>query len=229
MMTEELLSQWPLVQNWIFVIFLICFTVNVYILGNRKNIIPTLAYSLSHRKSRDSIFTESTNNELGSKIILSGQTLLLLSLIFYRYYLSHTDLSSTTVNNMFTFLSYTVVVLLLFTLVKFLLNSFFGFIFFEKENVQLWNETFFSFLSLSSLLLFIPTLASFFIEKAYTFCYYFILFYFIYFTFLTFYKIYEIFFLGKRSLLYFILYLCGFEIIPLFLAYKVYFYYSSLL
>ncbi|MCC8144959.1 MAG: DUF4271 domain-containing protein, partial [Bacteroidales bacterium] len=204
-MTEELLSEWPKAQNWIFVIFLFCFLINVHVLGARRKMITTLFYSLFRPNEKDSLFTEPVDNEFVSKILLSFQTILLFAIILYCVLIHESLVTFDWVRNMLILVGGAAGILLLFGLIKFLLNYLFGNIFFEREKVRLWNETLFSMLSLSSLFLFIPALIMFYIPAAYFFCYYFVLLYLLFFIFLTIYKIYEIFFLRKRLLLYFIL------------------------
>ena len=223
-MIKELLSEWTLVQNWIFIIFLFCFLINVRVLGSRRKLVSTMFYSLFRKNERDSIFAEPIDNEFASKILLSIQTILLSSLIIYCILIHDTVMDFNTANNLLYIFAGTCLIILFFILIKFLLNTIFGNIFFSGDKVRLWNDTLFSILAVSGLILFIPTLFMFYIEGVYKICYYFVLFYLVILVILTIYKIYEIFFLRKGLFLYFILYLCTLEIMPLFLVYKACFY-----
>jgi hypothetical protein len=110
--------------------------------------------------------------------------------------------------------------LIAFFLYKFLSYTVLGAIFFKKDTVLQWNNDFFSLISLNGIFLFVPTLILFYIETAYIFCTYFMAIYLIFNLFFIFYKIYTLFFQGKQRLLYFILYICTQEIIPLYLVYR---------
>jgi hypothetical protein len=110
--------------------------------------------------------------------------------------------------------------IIVFFIYKFLSNILIGNIFFQKENVHLLNYNLFSIISLSGLVLFIPTLLMFYVKEAYYFCFYFNLIYFLFVEVLMVYKIYVIFFHNKGLLLYFILYLCAQEIVSLYLSYR---------
>jgi hypothetical protein len=116
--------------------------------------------------------------------------------------------------------------ILLFILYKFIVNFAVGHIFFQRESVQLWNNLFFSIVSLSGIVLFFPALLIFYFPSSFYISAYFFLFYSLFVNSLIFYKIYQIFFQQKHALLYFILYLCTQELLPLFFVYKalVYFY-----
>lgn len=221
---SELLSSWVQIQNYVFLVFIFCFLICVHVLGARRKMILAMFYRLFRREERENIFFESVNYEFVSKIMLSIQTSVLLSIFFYCVLIHKSLLEIGSLKSAFIFLGTITIIILLFILFKFILNSLFGIIFFNKEKVRLWNESFFSMFSLNSLVLFIPVLIMFFGRNIYIYCYYFILIDLFFFMLLTIYKIYEIFFLGKRLPLYFILYLCTLEIMPLFLLYKVYSY-----
>jgi hypothetical protein len=107
-----------------------------------------------------------------------------------------------------------------FFLYKFLTYSVLGAIFFRRETVLQWNDDFFSLISLNGIFLFLPTLILFYVEAVYSFFIYFMAFYLIFNLLFIFYKLYTLFFQGKQRLLYFILYLCAQEIIPLYLVYR---------
>ena len=121
---------------------------------------------------------------------------------------------------LFTFLGLTALLLSLFVGYKYLTYYFIGYIFFDKETEQRWSDTFSSAICLSGVILFFPTLILFYLEGVYTYAVYFILIYFIFIQIVLLYRQFVLFFNKKNSLLYFILYLCTQEIIPLFLLYK---------
>jgi len=121
---------------------------------------------------------------------------------------------------MLLFLGKCSLLLVIFFIYKFLTYSITGAIFFKKEIVVQWNNDYFSWISLNGIILFLPTLILFYVEAAYIFCFYFMIFYLISNLLFIFYKVYTLFFHRKQRLLYFILYLCTQEIIPLYLVYR---------
>jgi hypothetical protein len=128
---------------------------------------------------------------------------------------------------MLLFLGKNSLLLIFFFLYKFLSYSIIGAIFFKKDTTIQWNEDFFSLISFNGIFLFFPALILFYVEPVYIFCIYFIIFYLFLNLFFIFYKIYRLFFQGKQRLLYFILYLCTQEIIPLYLVYRGFIYFIT--
>jgi hypothetical protein len=127
----------------------------------------------------------------------------------------------------FVFLfSGTALLFLIFLLYKFLTYFLIGYVFFQKEDVQLWHNHYFSIISFSGIVLFIPALFIFYVPEAYSICFYFSVFYIIFVKILIIYKVFTIFFQQKSPLFYYFLYLCAQELLPLFLVLKalVYFY-----
>ena len=208
-------------NNWGFILFLTCFFIIAYTVSQRAKLLLSMANGLFRNKDRQSIFFEPAGNEFTSKILLGLQTVILGSLIFYCISIHNETFIPESSSQLFLFLGKTALALIVFFIYKFLSYSIIGNIFYKKEAVHLWNDNFFSIICLSGIVLFFPVLIFFYVKQAYFFCYYFILLYSIFILIFTFYKIYALFFHEKERLLYFILYLCAQEIIPLFLLYKV--------
>jgi len=206
-------------NNWGFILFFVCFFIIVNVISNRNKFLYSMFNGLFHNKYRHNIFYEAVANETLNKFMLSFQTVLLLSIIFYCYAVHNHLLTITTLTNMLFFLGKCSLLLIAFFLYKFLTYSITGAVFFKKETVIQWNNDFFSLISLNGIFLFFPTLILFYVEQVYTCCIYFMVLYLIFNLFFIFYKIYALFFQGKQRLLYFILYLCTQEIIPLYLVY----------
>jgi hypothetical protein len=212
-------------NNWGFILFFICFFIIVNIINNKNKIFLSMFSGLYRNKDRHNIFYEPVANETLNKFFLSLQTILLISIILYCYAIHEQFLPpTTTLTQMLLFLGKSSLVLIVFFLYKFLTYSISGAIFFKKETVLQWNGDFFSLISLNGIFLFLPTLLLFYVETAFFFCIYFIIFYLIFNLLFIFYKIYTLFFRRKQHLLYFILYLCTQEIIPLYLVYRVFIY-----
>ena len=208
------------INNWGFMLFVICFFIIVVIVSGKNKLLSYMVSGLFKNKERHSMFLETLTNETINKLLLSFQTILLISIIFYCYAThNHFLLASSSFKQMVLFLGTSQLLLIVFVFYKFLTYLLIGTIFFKKETVNQWNDDFFSLISLNGIILFFPILIFFYVEKAFPFCIYFMVFYlFLNMTFI-FYKIYVLFFQGKQRLLYFILYLCAQEIIPLYLVY----------
>ena len=207
-------------NNWGFILFFICFFIIASIISNRNKLLPSVFSGLFRNKDRHNLFYGTVTNETLNKLFLSLQTVLLLSIIIYCYVVHERFLPVTNLTQLLIFLGKCSLLLIIFFIYKFLTYSAIGAIFFEKETVLQWNYDYFSLISLNGIFLFFPALILFYVEPAYIFCIYFLVFYLIFNLLFIFYKIYTLFFHRKERLLYFILYLCTQEIIPLYLVYR---------
>ena len=211
------------VNNWGFILFFICFFIVVSVIGSSNKFLLSMFSRLFRNKDRQNMFYKNVTNETLNKFLLSFQTILLLSIILYCY-AAHEQYSSatsiTTLTQMLLFLGKYSLLIIGFFLYKFLTYSATGAIFFKKETVIQWNEDYFSLIALNGIFLFFPALLLFYVGTAYIFLIYFLVFYLIFNLFFIFYKIYTLFFHRKQRLLYFILYLCTQEMIPLYLMYR---------
>jgi hypothetical protein len=207
-------------NNWGFILFFICFFIIVNIISNRNKFLLSIFSGLFRNKERHNMFYETVTNENLNKFLLSFQTVLLLSIIFYIYAINEHFLSFTTFPQMLLFMGESALLFIGFFVYKFLAYFITGSIFHKKETAQQWNDDFFSIISLNGIFLFFPALIFFYVEPAYSAFIYFFSFYFIINLLFIFYKIYTLFFQGKQLFLYFILYLCAQEFIPVYLVYR---------
>ncbi|MDR1437024.1 MAG: DUF4271 domain-containing protein [Candidatus Symbiothrix sp.] len=222
---SEILANEPIspriqFQNWGFLLFTVCFFIFVYAFSTGPKLLSGMLKGLWLDKARESIFAEPVENELIFKLLLCFQTIIIWAVNLFSCYLYRSGLPQEAAIEMFPFLIKASVLILTFLVYKMLVYNLAGIIFFQKENVRLWNEYFTSILCLSGFVLFIPTLLLFYIEKLLLFCSIFYLIYFIFIIVFIFRKIYVLFFPRKTLLLHFILYLCAQEIIPLYFLYK---------
>jgi hypothetical protein len=211
-------------DSWGFILFLFCFFIFTYIINQRAKLFYSMLSGLFHNKDRQSIFFETMNHEFQNKLLLVLQTLILVSIIIYCQAAHEQFFSTASPLQLFILIGIITLILIVFVGYKFLTYAFIGHIFFNKEINRQWQDNFFSLICLSGIFLFFPTLILFYVEEAYYFCTYFILIYLFFILIITFYKIFTIFFHKKSLLLYFILYLCAQEIIPLFLVYRGFIY-----
>jgi hypothetical protein len=207
-------------NNGGFILFSICFFIIIRLLSYRHKLLLSMASRILRNKDRHNIFYETTSNGSLNKTLLCGQTILLISIILYCIATREQIFLETSLAGMFKFLGISSLLLIVYFIYKFLFYSFIGTIYFKKEDVQQWNDNFLSLICLSGIFLFFPALILFYVKQAHFICLYVIIFYFFSASFAVFYKIYALFFKGKDVLLYFILYLCAQEIIPLYLLYR---------
>jgi hypothetical protein len=217
---NEPISVKNALNNWGFVLFLTCFFIFAYIVSQRAKLLFSMTSDLFRNKGRHSIFFETVDNEFSNKFLLALQTIILISIIIYCQAIHEHVFLAKSPGHLFLFIGITSLILIAFILYKFLTYSFIGNIFFKKETVLQWNNDFFSIICLSGNILFFPTLILFYVESASVYCMCFIYIYLFFTLIIVFYKIFVLFFQGKSLLLYFILYLCAQEMIPLFLVYR---------
>ena len=189
-------------------------------MNNRNGFLFSAFSRLFSKNDRQNMFYENITNETLNKMILSLQTTLLLSIIIYCYAIHQHFISTTTPAQMLIQLGKNSLLLIVFFLYKFISYSFAGSIFFKKDSVRQWNDDFFSIISLNGIFIFLPALILFYVEPAFNFLFFLFIIYLIFNLFLIVYKIKTLFFRDNRYLLYFILYLCTQEIIPLYLVYR---------
>ena len=225
-MTEEILSEWPMAQNALFILFVFCFFASMQFLGSCRRLIASMLHRLFREQEQGSIFSQTVNNEFLIKLVLCLQMILMASILVYCVFSHALNLPFETTSNLVYTLGSTALIILLFLSGKFLVNWGVEHVFFPRESIFLWNNLYFSIVSLSGIVLFFPALLIFYFPATYYVCACFASLYFLFVEILSFYKIRKIFFQQKSSLLYFILYLCTQELLPLFFVYKAlaYFY-----
>lgn len=223
-MKEELISELPKTQNWIFILFLFCFFVYVQLL-TKKGLLFAMLNDFFFTKNRQSVFCEKIGNGIVSKLFLSLQTVILFSLAIYCMLLHLFNLKFENSLQLLTNLGVISSFIIAYILYKFLLNVLVSHIFFQKKNILLWNNYFFSIFSLCGLCLFIPVLLIFYLGNIFYF--YFVLGCFLFAEILILNKFYMLFFHKKSILHYFILYLYIQTIVPLCLLYKVMIYFTN--
>ena len=219
-MTDEILSEWPVAQNTLFILFGVCFFISVLFVGNWRKLLISMLHHLFRKQEQQSVFSQTVNNEFLIKVVLCSQTILMASIFVYCVCSRVLALPFETTRQLLGTLGGTALIVLVFVLYKLLANYGVGFVFFPHDSVRVWNTLFFSIVSLSGIVLFVPALLIFYFPNTFYVSVSLFLFYFLFVGALMVYKIVKIFFQQKSSLLYFILYLCTQELLPVFFAYK---------
>ncbi|MDR1610049.1 MAG: DUF4271 domain-containing protein [Candidatus Symbiothrix sp.] len=218
-LTEEPIAGRAQTQNMGFILFLVCFFILIYQVGKNFKLLLAMAGKLFGNQNQTTSCELFTGERLNI-LLFCIQTILLTSIVVYCAAVNDGVFPVESPSGMFVFLGFTILFLSLFIAYKYLTYSFTGYIFFDKEAEQRWNDTFSSAICVSGVILFFPTLILFYVGGIYSYGVYFVLIYFIFIQIVLLYRQFVLFFNKKSSLLYFILYLCTQEIIPLFLLYK---------
>jgi hypothetical protein len=225
-MTEHLLSQWPAAQNDLFVLFLLLFLSNALLMGhNRYPIVHTLQQLFLRHSG--SIHSEPSHREGNIKLILCLQAVVLAAILLYCFLSRTLGIPFDTVDRMARLMCGTALLLSAFFLYKLILYFWVGYTFFPKENTRLWISQYTALIALSGILLFPLAVVVFYWPEAYFICLILVIIYFLSIKLLMLYKICLIFFPQKSDFLYFILYLCAQELIPLFFISKIVLYFYS--
>ncbi|MDR1682464.1 MAG: DUF4271 domain-containing protein [Candidatus Symbiothrix sp.] len=227
MRPEEYLPAWPDLLNHGFLLFLSCFFISAQLLGSRRKLIVSMVYELFHSNERQNLFSETVKNELIGKYFLCFQALVCIAFLTAGTYIHQAHITWITSGLWFEICGVGFLSVLVWIVYKFLTSNIIGFIFFEKENIRQWNRQFFSITALSGIVLFLPALCIFFFPESYLICFLFGLLYFLFVEILIAWKIYTIFFQRNSNSLYFILYLCAQELMPLYWMYRALIYFFS--
>jgi hypothetical protein len=224
LLPEEPISGRVQTQNMGFILFMLCFFILIYQVGRNTKLLLAMGGKLLGSRSQAISFEVFTGQSLNI-MLFCIPTVLLASIILYCKGVSDGILLMELSAEMFAFLGFTFLLLGLFIVYKYLTYAFISYIFFDKETERRWNDTFSSAICVSGVILFFPALILFYTEQIDAYGVYFVLFYFIILQILLLYRQFELFFNKKGGWIYFILYLCTLEMIPLFLLYKGFVYY----
>ncbi len=224
---NEPISEGTLLSNLVFVLFLICFFLSSLVFRHREKMLSSMLNDLFRENDRKSIFFGTNGNDLYHKLFLCFQSVILLSVFVYCCFFTPYQAPAPSFSQAVTLLGGSILLLAAFLLCKRVFYMLAGVVFFSKESLKQWIDTYISLICLSGILLFIPVLLMFYIENAYYFCLYFVFFYLFSLIIVIIYKTYILFFKGRGLLLYLFLYLCAQEIVPLFLLYKGFIYFFN--
>ncbi|MDR2692031.1 MAG: DUF4271 domain-containing protein [Dysgonamonadaceae bacterium] len=224
---EEPLSGRVQTQNMGFILFAACFFVLIYQVSKNAKLLLAMKSKLLGSRSQ-MLSTESFPSQFLKILLFCVQTVVLTSIVLYCKAVSEGIFQMESSVEMFTFLCYTSLLLGSFIVYKYFAYSLTSYIFFDKITRQRWNDTFSSAIGVSGVILFFPALILFYTEQIDTYGVYFVLSYFIFIQMILLYRQFMLFFDKKGGWIYFILYLCTQEIIPLFLLYKGFVYFFNI-
>ncbi|MDH6356338.1 DUF4271 domain-containing protein [Parabacteroides sp. PF5-9] len=175
-------------------------------------------------KKRQNLFElpagRSTGSEWGFKHFMSLQTLLLCSICLFLFARNEGLFPAQSERFIFLYLGLIFFVLIVFYWLKRGMYALIGFIFFKDEEIRLWYNSFQAVFHSWGVLLYLPV---FWMAFSGSFRYgpviLFVILYFLW-RFVIIFKSIRIFHTQTHGVLYLILYLCGQEILPLYLLYK---------
>lgn len=189
------------VGNSGFIIFMLCFFILVFQIrmGRKKNTpVPSTA----------------------ATFLSCFQTITLISLFLFRTAEYYTYPTACNPPDIIGFTALMFGTLTLFLICKLFINFIICSVFFDRKDTGQFNSGIISFITLSGYILFIPALLVFYVDCLFYAGVILIILYLIFSVFNIIFKIYVTFFRKNYLLLYFILYLCALEIIPLYLLYR---------
>lgn len=200
-------------------IVLLCFFLGTFVLKDGKKYLLFRIKKLFQRTRQNNQTEIITSSYFHHSIILTGITCILCGLCLYDY---SVDQSPSLFNHLphGLLLGTYILLIVCYILLKYGLYSFINWIFFDKDQNQLWTETYFDVVILGGLLLFPLVLLIIYFDLNFATTKVFILFILIFAKILLFYKCIRNFFKQIHGILHLILYFCALEITPTLLLWE---------
>ncbi|MDR2627259.1 MAG: DUF4271 domain-containing protein [Dysgonamonadaceae bacterium] len=209
----------PTEINAIFLVFLCCFLTISFTFSRSKQLIDSMFKEVFSTRPRQSIFYETTGNDLLTKLFFLIQFVTIASVFFFTCF-SHKTTVEIPLESTFICIGFFCLLIACYLLYKWMGYYVIIHIFFDKLRGALWMEYWSALIFFSGLAMFLPAIFIYFIPGFYDLHFYVILSFFLISRIFLVYKAYTIFFNEINSLHYLFLYLCAQEIAPLFLMYK---------
>jgi len=209
-------------------ILLFCFILSAYILARSKKFLWQQGKSYFLHKERISLFVSSTATDMRYLLLLILQTCLLLGLFFLCYFTDNTPELTDHVSHHLLLAIYTGICLL-YLAVKWVVYSFLGWTFFDKNYTNLWLESYSTLIYYLGFFLFPFILLIIYFEVSIAVLVTIGLSVLIFTKLLMFYKWLKFFFNNINGVFLLILYFCALEIIPCFILFKGMIFINSML
>jgi len=210
----------PKTDDGIAIILLCCFLISAYVLARSKKFLWQQGNNFILHKERSSIFSSSTATDMHYLLLLILQTCILVGLCFFNYFDNENPLLVQRVHPYLLLGIYTGVCLL-YIILKWLIYSLLGWIFFNQNVRDMWLESYFTLIYYLGFALFPFVLFLIYFDLNIDFMVIFGLNLIIFAKILIFYKWLKFFFKNVYGLLLLFLYFCALEIIPCFIYYQV--------
>ncbi len=213
------ISGKPVEMDIVFLFFLVCFLMTSHAFARGRQMISSMFNNLFHIKSRQSIFIETTGNDMFDKSLLVTQSIILSAILMYIWFMHGGSYEPSGLKSM-THIICLSGLIGIYILYKFLVYRLISYVFFDRSLAKIWIDSWVSLISFHGLIIFLPVLCQFYIPSLYYFNFWIIILWFFVTRIIIIYKSYVIFFSNIGSLHYLFLYLCAQEIVPLFLLYN---------
>ena len=209
----------PRTDDVIALVLLGCFFLSSFALARSKKFLSQQAKDFVLHRERTSIFAVSTAADVRYLLLLVLQTCILSGICIFNYF---NDVQPVLMEEVSPRLLLGVYVLacLLYLLFKWMLYSFLGWVFFDKNRTSLWLESYSTLIYYLGFFLFPFVLFLVYFDLKIIFLVSIGLFLIIFTKILMFYKWLKLFFDNISSIFLLILYFCALEIIPCLLLYQ---------
>ena len=209
----------PILTSTFFVVFLLCLVLFSIAVHQGKNALTSNLKNIFSFGVRDkSVYKEQiTTSEVWGESFLIVQTVLLLSMVLF-IYLWKAHIHEFPPENQYLIFGAIALVFLLFWGTKYLLYKFIG-IFLIPSGLDEWIERYFRIIQLMGIVLFLPAMFFIYINQYVDIAVFILILLFLISRIIIWRSLLSIFVKYKIGFLYFIVYLCGLEIIPYFFLY----------
>lgn len=210
----------PKADDGIAIILLCCFFLSAYVLSKSKKFLWQQGNNFILHKERTSIFSSSTATDVHFLLLLVLQACILVGICFFNYFDNANPLLVQHIHPYLLLGIYTGVCLI-YIVIKWLIYSVLGWVFFEKGVTDMWLESYSTIIYYLGFALFPFVLFLVYFDLNADIMVIIGVSLIIFAKLLIFYKWLKFFFNNIYGLLLLILYFCALEIIPCFIYYQV--------
>ena len=209
----------PRTDDVIALVLLACFFLSSFVLARSKKFLSQQAKDFILHRERTSIFATSTASDVRYLLLLVLQTCILGGICIFNYFNDIQPRLMEEVSPLLLLGTY-ILVCLIYVLFKWVLYSFLGWVFLDKNRTSLWLESYSTLIYYLGFVLFPFVLFLVYFDLKIVFLVTIALFLIIFAKILMFYKWIKLFFNNIVTLFLLILYFCALEIMPYLLLYQ---------
>lgn len=206
-------------DNGLTALLFLCFFLTAYVLTNGKRFLWQQLKDFVYVKERGNLFDNSTATDFRYRLVLFFQTSVLLGICFFDYF-HDTIPGLLTANPSFVILGANILVIVGYYLLKWLLYSLLGWIFFDKSRTENWLESYSTILCYLGFALFPVVLLMVYFDLSAQILLPIELCLIIFAKILMFYKWIKLFSNNLYGLFCLIVYFCALEIVPCFILFR---------
>lgn len=197
-------------------LLLFCFILTAYVFANGKKVLMEQCKNLFNRKEQTDVFSRTTSSDFRYRIILQLQTCILMGIIIFDYFHGHSP-SFFEHNPVYLILGVYIGICILYYVIKWIIYAFIGWIFFDKNVITSWLESYSTIIHYLGFCFFPLTLLMIYFDLSTSIILSIGLILVILAKIVMFYKCLQFFFNNMYGVLYLIVYFCALEILPCFL------------